>query len=447
MTNAQPQVSEYRCPGENYAISRAVHLGRLARFYPGCRQCVHRDDTGTLSPRQVRLLAETQPRGKRQPLFHEEGAGGVYKNDLGPTAAREMAAAMGLWLQRPRACVPLLRRSSADSVPALLVPSSGTRAAEDGLPVVIAGDGRPLSADLVAAVSEGLRWTGCHVIDISPATAACLAFAIDDLRASGGILVGNPGHQPQYVGLKFWDGTPRPLSAGGSLESLREIYESGTDRPTRSYGSLRRYQADVPYLASLASRYHALRPLRLVLHSASGPLVGYLRKLTAQSACRIIPCRTTRAGLAEQVQTEAAHFAAEVDGDGETCQVFDEQGRPVPPERILLLVARYLLSENPQGAVVLANDIPSGISQAIEAAGGTAILPVQKDSTGETPVPPRRSAMAAAMEQHRAILGGGSDGRFWYSTAGPPLPDALMTLTLLLGILSQSDRPLSEVLR
>jgi phosphomannomutase len=50
------------------------------------------------------------------------------------------------------------------------------------------------------------------------------------------------------------------------------------------------------------------------------------------------------------------------------------------------------------------------------------------------------------MQKYGALLGGGSDGRCWYAALGPPLPDALMTLTLLLGILSQSDRPLSEVL-
>jgi len=53
------------------------------------------------------------------------------------------------------------------------------------------------------------------------------------------------------------------------------------------------------------------------------------------------------------------------------------------------------------------------------------------------------------MRQHGAILGGGPSGRFWYAghaAAGLPLPDALMTLTLLLELLSRTDDPLSVVL-
>ena len=162
------------------------------------------------------------------------------------------------------------------------------------------------------------------------------------LQAAGGILVGNPGRQPHVVGLQFWAAGPRPLSAGGSLEPIVERYQAGVDRPARNYGRLHRLQADVPYLAALAEHYHALRPLRVVVDSASRPLVEYLQRLAATVACQVIPCRAARHDLPEQVRADAAHFAVCVDGDGETCRVLDEQGRAVPTERLLLLLARQL---------------------------------------------------------------------------------------------------------
>ncbi len=76
-----------------------MHLGRLAAFYPACRQCPHREDTGTLSPRQVAQLAETGRQGRPQSIFSDEGAGGVYLNDLTPAAARDIAAAFGVLLR------------------------------------------------------------------------------------------------------------------------------------------------------------------------------------------------------------------------------------------------------------------------------------------------------------------------------------------------------------
>ena len=75
------------------------------------------------------------------------------------------------------------------------------------------------------------------------------------------------------------------------------------------------------------------------------------------------------------------------------------------------------------------------VAEAIRAAGGRVVL------SGA-----RRAEMAAAMRAHGGLLGGGQTGRFWYDCDGLALPDALRTLTLLLVLLSQSDRPLSEVL-
>ena len=57
-----------------------------------------------------------------------------------------------------------------------------------------------------------------------------------------------------------------------------------------------------------------------------------------------------------------------------------------------------------------------------------------------------RADMAAAMRAGNAILGGGTSGRFWHSIAGIHLPDALMTVTQLLALLSRGDEPFSAVL-
>jgi phosphomannomutase len=121
--------------------------------------------------------------------------------------------------------------------------------------------------------------------------------------------------------------------------------------------------------------------------------------------------------------------------DGEVCAVLDERGRPVPAERLLVALARQLLAEHPLGAMVLEEGTAPAVARDLEAAGGRIITSSA-----------RRAAMAAAMREHGALFGGGPSGRFWYTAAGPPLPDGLITLTLLLALLSRSDRPLSEVL-
>ena len=462
--------TEYRCPGEDYPIPRAIHLGRMARFYPGCRQCPHRDETGTLSARQTRHLVEVRSRAQLPPLVHDEGAGGLTVGDVTPTAAHNMAAALGLCLQtEPR-----------------------TDASDRGHPnpempvVVIAGDGRPSAAELIAAVSEAVRWTGCHVVDIGPASSACLTMAIDRLAADGGILVGNPGPGPHTAGLKFWTHRAAPLSRGGLLDRMGQLCQSRIDRPTRTYGSLSRHQAQLDYLADLATEYHALRPLQFVLDSTCGPWVDYLRTLTRPVACRIVPCRFHCEGLGRQVVEDRAHFGLRVEDDGEICHLVDQQGQTVPPERLLLLLARSILagSEPTTCRVGRAQRVPPELERII--VGGTrrpcfarcpsatlqpsddqprassepctADVVLEEDASPELTEDVRRlggrvvasgalrQAMADSMRRHGAILGGGPSGRFWHAAGGVPVPDALRTLTQLLVLLSRSDRTLSEVL-
>ena len=475
-----PQTDQYHCPGEAHPISRAVHLGRLAAFYPACRQCPRRDDTGTLSPRRVAQLAETSSRGQPRSLFHAEGAGGVYLNDLTPAVAKDIAAAFGA----------LMREAAWDGGLGTLVPSEGgtrkpeVRIAEDSNPqfaipdpsILLAGDGRPLTAELVAAAAEGLRSTGCNVVDIGPSTAACLAFAVHHLQAAGGVLVGNPGEDSHTAGLKFWMAGPRPLSAGGSLEPIVQRYQAGVERPARCYGELRRFQADRPYLAQMSEHYHALRPLRVVVDSASRPTVDFLQRLAATVACEIIPTRSTRSDLPRQILDDAAHFAVCIDGDGEMCLALDEQGRAVSPERLLLLLACFshdkgrtadsvpLLRRssaecNPLPGTACKQAVAHG-SEKCGPAGQSSVKSVVLETETSRAIAdrlerlgmqivtssPRRADMYSSMVEHVAALGGGPSGRFWHSEAGLPLCDALMTVTRLLIALSCADEPLSKVL-
>ena len=74
---------------------------------------------------------------------------------------------------------------------------------------------------------------------------------------------------PHTVGLKFW-AHGEPLSRGGLLDDIAaslqtESGEAMIDRPTRTFGTLRRFAAADVYLSEFRPAYHALRPLRFVL--------------------------------------------------------------------------------------------------------------------------------------------------------------------------------------
>jgi phosphomannomutase len=175
--------------------------------------------------------------------------------------------------------------------------------------------------------------------------------------------------------------------------------------------------------------------LRVVVDSASKPLVGYLGKLAATVACEIIPCRSVWRDLPEQIRADAAHFAVRIDGDGETCSVLDEQGREVHAERLLLWLAAAVGGDSSHRSVVLETGSSRTLIERFEGLG----MRVAMSS-------PRRADLSAAMSETGALVGGGPSGRSWYSEAGFPSADALMSVTRLLVLLSRSDEPLSAVL-
>jgi len=389
--------TEYRCPDETYSISRAVHLGRLAGFHPACRQCPRRDDTIGLSARQIRQLADVGTRAERPPLFQAEGVGKVAINDLSPSVARRIAVEFVRRITRPAA-------RSGNSQPT----------------VVVASDGRLATAAIVTAIVEGIRWSGCETIDIGPASAACTARTVQHLVSDGGILVGNAHGAPHTVGLKFW-AQDEPLSRGGLLDEIAASVQTGPgttmiDRPTRTFGSLRRFAAADVYLNDLRPAYHALRPLRFVLDCTAGPVVAYLEELIRSVACRIISPSSHDASpriapcyLGKQVVAAQAHFGMQIGDDGENCHVVDERGQAVEAERLLALIGG-----NSGGLVMHGEE--------------------------------SRQQTFLRMRDGRAAMAVDSAGRLWYASGHAPLPDALRTLTLLLVLLSRNDLPFSAVL-
>ncbi len=209
--------------------------------------------------------------------------------------------------------------------------------------------------------------------------------------------------------------------------------------------------ADAPYLPTLTRAYHGLRPLVFVLDTTCDVFSRYWQALAAQAACRLVPAARASApaasdgatqafvdgrleAIGEQVVRERAHFGLWIDGAGETLRLVDERGRAVPAARLFAALAASLLGNRSDGAIVLEAGASDDLKRFLERLGAHAC------SAAAT-----RQAVSEQMQATAAILGGGASGRCWFP--GPAaVPDALATLTLLLSQLSETDRPLSEVL-
>lgn len=459
--NAASPDGAYRCPGEAYAISRSLHLARLSSFYRACRGCPHRFDRDLLSPRTVQQLSALERGADDSTAACLETLGGRHGADFQPQHARQLAAAFALWLREQNA-----NRTNR---------------------VVLAFDGRPLQAEFVAQAAEGIRWAGCGLIDLGVATAPVLALAQAQHQADGALYLGSPAGEPFVVALKFWGPAGLPLSRQQaaapeqSLEALEQLAAELPPRPVRQHGPLVRTAPGERHLTRLAQYYHALRPLRFVLDTASGPLRRSLQGLLANVACQAVepwPEGTPRGNhLGEAVLREQAHFGIWIDGDGERLRLWDEQGRALAWHAVLAILTRHLLASRPWARVVVEQGGPAEAQllmafcldsmnlRRIEAGPTRAEMVValhgNQPVVGDAAASGRRHSAtevqldAIPRTDPPAELGGGPSGRYWFCHRLDTdddrahrcvfLPDALEALTHLLVILSGSDRPLSAV--
>ncbi len=431
------QEPTYVCPGEDYSISRAVHLSRLAAFYPKCRECAHRHDTSQLTPQTIEKIDASVQRAERATLFTDQGVRGIYLNELTASKAGEMAGAFAslLWESTP------LTLKETDSAPVSQLQK------RLGPQVVIGHDDRPSSPDLVTGVAKTLRRMGCQVIDIGLVSRPCFWFAVEHLQASAGIHVTGSGCNPAWTGLDFVGAGAIPVERDHLLASISERYEAGYQRPLRQSAGQRTFHAQAVYEAGLWKHFHALRPLKVCVGCPNRPVRDLIGRLFQKLACKLIPVVTPvrsrslrdpndpdNVRMSQTVVQQGAHFGLLIDDDGQTCAAWDERGELVPARRLTLLLAETVLTEARHSHIVVE-----------ESAFKELLRPVDRRDGFCATAAPTLWGMAQAMRASNAEFGGGDRGSYWFRETFPTC-DAVLTLAKLLQALSRSDAEFSVVL-
>jgi len=357
---------------------------------------------------------------------------GVYRNELSRARANQIAAAFAVLLWEDSAVSG--RNDGID------------RGARQSRPTVVAGyDERPSSPSIFSGLVAGLRRMGCHVIDIGLATKSGFWFAVDHVHAAGGVFVTGSGCEPSWTGVDFVRGD-RPLSLGAGLERIRELCQAPLNRPTRTSGTHRSFQAAVPYEASLGKHFQGLRQ-RLVACGCSSPLVRRtIERLFESLPCRLLtvelPLRVRNPvhrrdadvlRLSTAVRESQASLGILIDDDGQRCGFLDERGRHIPPAAIARLLVPPLLGEFANATILLEEGAFNEMRPLVEAMGGRCQV-----------CPNTFAEIAGELRQTGALYAGGDSGRHWFVDAVPTC-DALLVLGRVLVASSQTEVPISEL--
>ena len=321
--------------------------------------------------------------------------------------------------------------------------------------VAVGRDMRVSSPTMAAALIEAIAAAGAEVVDLGLVGTEMVYFAVDDLSLDGGICV-TASHNPKdYTGLKIVRRGALPVGGDSGLAEIRELALS-YEEPRVADGAGRVREADIwPGFAQKVLSFvdpSAIRPLRVVVDAANGmagvmlpPVLEQLPQLDVVR-CNFEPDGTfpnhepnpllpeNREFVVRRTREAGADLGVAYDGDADRCFFVDDTGEFVPGDFVTALLARSVLEREPGAKVIYDVRASWAVRREIEEAGGVPLV----NRVGHAFIKHRMRKEGAAFA--------GEVSAHYYFRDFAQADSGVVPFLLMLGLLSQTGRKLSEIL-
>jgi phosphomannomutase len=364
-------------------------------------------------------------------IFKAYDVRGVVPDDLDEDVARRIGFAFADWTGAPR--------------------------------IAIGRDCRISSPALAEALAEGAAARGADIADLGLASTDLLYFASGSLDVPGLMLTASH-NPPQWNGIKFCRAGAAPVSEDTGLSEIRARAESQAPTATAARGRVERVElldAYADHVLSFldlgpdvrgADEANVMRPLTVVADTANG-----MGGLVVPAVFDRLPIRLmhlfpeldgtfpnhpadpinpeNQRDLKATVIDAGADIGLAFDGDADRVFLVDERAQDVSGSLVTALVAEAML-ERERGASIVYNLICSWT-----------VPEVIREHDG-VPVRTRvgHSFIKAVMAETGAAFGGEHSGHYYFRD-NYRADSGLIAAVVVLGRLSQSGVPLSELLQ
>jgi phosphomannomutase/phosphoglucomutase len=304
--------------------------------------------------------------------------------------------------------------------------------------LVLGRDGRLSSDSLAEAFIHGVLSTGCNVIDIGQVPTPMVYFACEHLETHTGAMITGSHNPVDYNGLKV-------VIAGKTLlgDGVHRLFERIRDkRLKQGHGNLSKETVHQAYIDRIQGEIKLSRKMNIVIDSGNGVAGNIAPELFRALGCDVTELYCEVDGrfphhhpdpgqpenmrdLIKVVTTQEAELGLAYDGDGDRLGVVDGDGNIIWPDRLLLLMAQYLLVEQPGATVLYDVKSTNMLEEVISRAGGTPIM-----------TPSGHSVIKHLMQEHGAMLAGEMTGHFFFRDRWYGFDDALYSAARLLELLA-----------
>lgn len=290
-----------------------------------------------------------------------------------------------------------------------------------GGPIAIGRDSRISGPLVLQAAASGVRAVGADVLDLGIVPTPTVQLAVEQIPATGGLVVSASHNPPEWNALKFIGPQGSFLCANDAAQML-EIFEQGLQKwaPYDRLGQMREQPGAAEahlnkVLALSVVDLPAIRARRfkVVLDCAHGAGAVVTAGLLRSLGCEVTvmdgeptgifsrgaePVPENLGGLCAEVRKQGADVGFAHDPDADRLAMVDERGEPVGEEYTLALGADHVLGLR-KGPVVT-NLSTSNITAEVARSHGVELF--------RTPV--GEAHVVQGMREHQAIVGGEGNG-------------------------------------
>ncbi|MGR9107343.1 MAG: phosphomannomutase/phosphoglucomutase [Gammaproteobacteria bacterium] len=313
--------------------------------------------------------------------------------------------------------------------------------------VVIARDGRLSSPRLSRSLAEGLRNSGCRVIDLGMVPTPVLYFATHFLDTRSGVMLTGSHNPPNYNGLKMViDGN---TLWGEGIQKLRQRIDASAFRSGN--GSIENRDLIPDYVGTIIDDVQIASPLKIVVDCGNGVAGKLAPVLLRTLGCDVFelycevdgsfPNHHPDPGKPENlrdlitcVKARQASLGIAFDGDGDRLGVVDSSGKIIWPDRQMMLFAADVLSRKPGADIIFDVKCSRNLAKEIVKNGGKPLM----WKTGH-------SLIKAKIKETGAPLAGEMSGHIFFKERWFGFDDGLYAAARLIEIISRDPRPSSEV--
>jgi len=321
--------------------------------------------------------------------------------------------------------------------------------------VIVGRDVHLASPHLQKALIEGLTQAGVDVIDIGLTSTDGLYFAAGFYDTDG--IQATASHNPkEFGGLKLvTKGAVPPTEA--DLLAIKKLVLENFAFTAERLGKVEAKDIEADFLSYVSQIFQLkdLPQLKIVINANFGVSGLLAEKLLEQNRLQqielvklnfepngqfpkgrpdpLVP--ENRIEVTEKIKETGANFAVSFDADGDRCYVADQNGLFIEGCHLTALLAEHLLKTHPGEKIVYEPRNIWAVKETIEAKGGQAIL----SHTGH-------SFIKRTMRENQALFGGEMSGHFYYRDFFFA-DSGLVTFWLFLDLISQDQRPVSEIIR